>query len=67
MRYDDVANLNRLGGYTLWHLTASRQLAPEWSLQMRLNNLTDKRYELARSYANEGRSIYVGLRWAPQR
>ena len=67
MRYDDAANRNRLGGYTLWHLTASRQLSPEWRLTARLNNLTDKKYELARTYATEGRAIYVGLNWTPLR
>ena len=51
------------GGYTLWHLTASKQLTPEWSLVARLNNLTDKRYELARTYATEGRSVYLGVKW----
>ena len=62
-RFDDVANKNVLGGYTLWHLTASKQLTPEWSLVARLNNLTDKRYELARTYATEGRSVYLGVKW----
>ena len=64
-RYDDAANKNLLGGYTLWHLTASKQLARDWSLVARLNNLTDKRYELARTYATEGRSAYVGVKWMP--
>lgn len=64
-RYDDAANRNLLGGYTLWHLTASKQLARDWSLVARLNNLTDKRYELARTYATEGRSAYVGVKWMP--
>ena len=62
-RFDDAANKNVLGGYTLWHLTASKQLTPEWSLVARLNNLTDKRYELARTYATEGRSVYLGVKW----
>lgn len=62
-RFDDAANKNVLGGYTLWNLTAQKQLTPQWSLVARLNNLADKRYELARTYATEGRSGYIGVKW----
>ena len=62
-RFDDAANKFELGGYTLWHLTAQKELTRNWSLVARLNNLTDKRYELARTYATEGRSGYVGVKW----
>ncbi|MEQ6434510.1 TonB-dependent receptor [Comamonas sp. w2-DMI] len=64
-RFDDAANRNVLGGYTLWHLTAQKQLTRDWSLVARINNLTDKHYELARTYATEGRSGYVGVKWMP--
>jgi vitamin B12 transporter len=49
-----------LGGYTLWNLSAQKQLSRDWSLVARINNLADKRYELARTYATEGRSGYIG-------
>lgn len=65
-RYDDAANTKVLGGYTLLNLTASKQLSRDFSLVARLNNLADKKYELARTYATEGRSVYVGVRWAPR-
>jgi len=65
-RYDDAANTKVLGGYTLLNLSASRQLSRDFSLVARLNNLADKKYELARTYATEGRSVYVGVRWAPR-
>ncbi|RMX06342.1 TonB-dependent receptor [Corticibacter populi] len=64
-RWDDAANVNRLGGYTLWNLTVSRPLAKDWLLTARFDNLTDKQYELARTYATAGRTFYVGLKWAP--
>ena len=32
----------------------------------RIDNLGDKAYELARTYATPGRTLYVGLKWAPQ-
>ncbi|MEG0558306.1 MAG: hypothetical protein RR574_17835 [Comamonas sp.] len=47
----------------MWHLTAQKELTRNWSLVARINNLTDKRYELARTYATEGRSGYVGVKW----
>ena len=62
-RFDDAANKNVLGGYTLWNLSAQKQLTPQWSLVARLNNLADKRYELARTYATEGRNGYIGVKW----
>ncbi len=62
-RFDDAANKTVLGGYTLWNLSAQKQLTPEWSLVARINNLADKRYELARTYATEGRSGYIGVKW----
>ena len=62
-RFDDAANKNVLGGYTLWNLSAQKQLTREWSLVARINNLADKRYELARTYATEGRNGYIGVKW----
>lgn len=62
-RFDDAANKNVLGGYTLWNLSAQKQLSREWSLVARINNLADKRYELARTYATEGRNGYIGVKW----
>ncbi|QXZ10605.1 TonB-dependent receptor [Comamonas sp. Y33R10-2] len=62
-RFDDAANKNVLGGYTLWNLSAQKQLSRDWSLVARVNNLADKRYELARTYATEGRSGYIGVKW----
>jgi vitamin B12 transporter len=36
------------------------------NLIARINNLTDKRYQTARTYATEGRSVYVGVKWMPR-
>ncbi|WP_227001450.1 TonB-dependent receptor domain-containing protein [Pulveribacter suum] len=65
-RFDDAANQTVLGGYTLFNLHASTRLARDWQVVARLDNATDKHYELARYYATAGRSFYVGLKWAPQ-
>lgn len=65
-RFDNAANTKRLGGYTLFNLSASRALGRDLHLQARLDNLSDKAYQLADTYATPGRTFYVGLAWAPQ-
>lgn len=66
-RYDDANNTKRLGGYAVVNLHASTRLGPDYHLMARIDNLTDKTYELARGYATAGRTLYVGVKWAPQR
>jgi len=65
-RFDDAANTRVLGGYTLLNLSASTPIAKDWSLLARVDNLADKPYEVARTYATAGRSFYVGVKWAPR-
>lgn len=64
-RWDNAANTNRLGGYTLMNLYASTQVARDFTLTARVDNLTDKQYETARLYDTGGRTLWVGLKWAP--
>ncbi|OJX31570.1 MAG: TonB-dependent receptor [Burkholderiales bacterium 68-12] len=65
-RFDTAANTTVLGGYALVNLYASTRLARDYTLLARIDNLGDKDYELARTYATPGRTFYVGLKWAPQ-
>ncbi|RZL99913.1 MAG: TonB-dependent receptor [Variovorax sp.] len=65
-RYDDAANLRRLGGYTIFNLVASTQITRDLTLIARIDNVGDKDYVLARTYATSGRAGYIGLKWAPQ-
>jgi len=62
-RFDDAANLRRLGGYGLLNLYASWQINADFSLLARVNNGFDKHYELARNYGTGGRSWFAGLRY----
>ena len=55
-----------LAGYTLWNAHATTALSPQWQLLLRLDNLTNKNYQLVESYATAGRTVYVGLKWTPQ-
>lgn len=63
-RYDDVANKNVLAGYGMLNLHANYNLSRTWSVFGRWNNVFDRQYELARTYATSGSNLFVGLRYA---
>lgn len=65
-RFDDAANANRLGGYATVDLYADWQVAADWSVQAKVNNLADREYETAMGYNQPGRAFYVTLRWQPK-
>jgi vitamin B12 transporter len=74
-RYDDIANRVELGGYGLLNLFAERDLGRDVVLFARLNNAGDRSYMLVKGtsawappadYGVAGRSIFVGLRYAPK-
>lgn len=64
-RYDDDANNSRLPGYGLLNLFAQRKLAKDYTLLLRIDNLADHAYQLAKTYDSAGRSVFLGIRWAP--
>jgi vitamin B12 transporter len=61
-RRNDVGGIT-LPGYTLVNLRASWTMAPQWTLRARLENLTDRDYELAYGYNTPGRSGFFELVW----
>jgi vitamin B12 transporter len=63
-RYDNAANTKRLGGYGVVNLTANRSIAKNWTVFARLDNVADKDYELAQTYAIPGRTFFMGVRWS---
>jgi len=65
-RFDDAANRQPLGAYTTADVYADWQFARDLSLQAKVNNLADKRYETAYGYNQPGRSFYLTLRWQPK-
>ena len=65
-RFDNAANTFTLGGYTLVNLYASTRIARDFTLVARVDNVADKDYTLARTYATPGRVAYLGVKWAPQ-
>ncbi|MEJ2553674.1 MAG: TonB-dependent receptor [Gammaproteobacteria bacterium] len=50
-------------GYSLLNITTSMRIDRQWTLQGRVENLTDKHYTLADGYKTAGRSLYVELRY----
>ena len=66
MRYDTIANTTELPGYGLVNLSASTALTKDWKALVRIDNLADKVYQTANTFATARRSLYVGLTWAPQ-
>jgi len=65
-RFENAANTQRLAGYALVNVVASRPLRPGLLIEGRVDNVGDKQYELARSYATAGRTVQLTMRWALQ-
>ncbi|MDR0563651.1 MAG: TonB-dependent receptor [Azoarcus sp.] len=70
-RYDlnykkNAPDKEELGGYALTNLTARYAINKDFSIEGRLNNLFDKKYEHARGYNTDGFNAFLGLRYSPQ-
>lgn len=65
-RFDDANNTRRLAGYTTADLSVDWSFSRDWSMQAKVNNLADERYETAYGYNQPGRGVYVTLRWQPK-
>ena len=55
--------LGSVGGYTLVNLGVGWQLAPRWSMQLRLDNALDRHYELTSGYNTAARSVTLAMRF----
>jgi vitamin B12 transporter len=62
-RYNDPANLQRMGGYGVVNAAYEYLAGKQWTLFARLNNVTDKRYELVRDFNVPGRTLFIGARY----
>lgn len=62
-RYDDAANLRRMGGYGVVNAAYEYFAGRQWTLFARLNNVADKRYELVRDFNVPGRTLFIGARY----
>jgi vitamin B12 transporter len=64
-RYADAANTARLGGFATVDLRAAYRLDEAWTVQARVENLFDKRYETAQFFNQAGRGAFITLRYQP--
>jgi vitamin B12 transporter len=62
-RYDDAANTRRLGGYGILNLTVEWDVARNWTLFVRGNNVFDQDYQLAADFSTGGATVFAGVRW----
>ena len=65
-RFEDAANTQRLGSYSLVNLFAEYRLERDWKIFARANNIFDKQYELVKDFATPGANVFVGIRYTPQ-
>ncbi|HMB60699.1 MAG TPA: TonB-dependent vitamin B12 receptor [Xanthomonadales bacterium] len=64
-RFDNLSNTRRLGGFATFDLRGEYNVAKDWRLQARIENLLDKNYETAAFYNQPGRSLFLTLRYQP--
>ena len=64
-RYDNLANTVELQSYTTVDLRATYAFAKNWTLGGRIANLFDTRYETAAYFNQDGRNIFITLRYQP--
>jgi vitamin B12 transporter len=55
-----------LAAYTTLDLSARWRFAPQWQLEAKLLNATDRQYETARDYQGVGRQAGIGVRYDSQ-
>lgn len=72
VRFNDTANTQKLGGYSVVDLDAAYPIAKDFAITAKLGNLFNKNYVTNAStitpyneYSVLGRSLFVGLRYAP--
>jgi vitamin B12 transporter len=63
LRYDDLSNLEPLGSFVTVDECVDWKLNSRWLLQAKLANLSNKRYEYALYYPQDGRNFMLTLRY----
>jgi vitamin B12 transporter len=62
-RFDDLANRQRLSGYAVLDVLGEYTVHRNWRLQLRIENLLDRRYQTAASFNQPGRGVFLTLRY----
>ncbi|TAN48636.1 MAG: TonB-dependent receptor [Methylococcaceae bacterium] len=64
-RFDDAANEMAVAGFVTLDLRAGVKLGKGLSLEGRMANLLDRRYQTARQFNQDGRNFFLNLRYYP--
>ena len=64
-RFDDFANTQRLGGYTTLDVLLDYAPTAHWTIQAKVANLTDRRYQTALYYPQDGRNYLISVHYHP--
>ncbi|MBL80214.1 MAG: TonB-dependent vitamin B12 receptor [Nitrosomonadaceae bacterium] len=64
-RYDDLANIRKLGSYVKLDIHGEYKMNQNWLLQGRIENISNERYETASFYNQPGRNFFITLRYQP--
>lgn len=66
--FDDAANTasKKLGGLSLLGLRAQYRFQKDWTVALRVDNATDRRYETAYGYNQPGCQAFLSLAWSPR-
>ena len=66
--FDDAANTasKKLGGVSLLGLRAQYRFQKDWTVALRVDNATDRRYETAYGYNQPGCQAFLSLAWSPR-
>jgi vitamin B12 transporter len=69
-QHEDISNITysriTVPGYVVLNLAARKPLPGGWSLEGRLENLTNTKYEVVSGYNTTPLSLFVGLRYTPR-
>ncbi|WP_367846736.1 TonB-dependent receptor [Rhodoferax sp. WC2427] len=65
-RFEDAANTTRLGAYATADVSLAYTVDKDWTVQTKLNNLTNRQYATALGYNQPGRELFVSLRYQPK-
>lgn len=58
-RFTTADNTKKIGGYSLLNISGNYYLTPNWTINTRINNLTDKEYETYTGYQQKGMNAFV--------
>ena len=61
---NDFSNTGYMGGYAIYNLYGNYELAKDWTLFGRWNNIFNKDYQLSYGYNTLGSNLFVGVRYA---